>query len=229
MGQLPKYRSLCARCLQPEFGCYCGLVRPFDPGIKVVILMHPIEAKRRIATGRMAHLCLENSELIVGQDYTLNKKVNSLIALPDSYPIVLYPGKSALNLNLIPASETRAIWPRDKKLMLLVIDGTWATARKTMHLSQNLKNLPRISFTPELPSQFRVRKQPAPHCYSTIEAVHFILNRLNMCFAAQNSSRSHDHLLEVFQAMVQRQLDFIEDFRLHPRPGSYRKPLSLKP
>ena len=226
---LPKYRNLCAKCLQPEFGCYCSLVKAFDPQVKIVILMHPIEAKRRIATGRMAHLCLKNSELIVGQDYSLDQRVNALMNNPEYFPMVLYPGKSALNLNSRSTENTRAIWPENKKLMLFVIDGTWATARKTMHLSQNIKRLPRISFSPEKPSQFKVRKQPAAHCYSTIEAIHFVLDCLTPSLAMDPSVRAHDHLLLVFQAMVGRQLEFIEDFRRHPRPGSYRKPFSLKP
>lgn len=66
----PKYRNLCTICLQPDFGCYCQILQPIDCVINFVILIHPIEAKRRIATGRMAHLCLKDSHLIKGINYS---------------------------------------------------------------------------------------------------------------------------------------------------------------
>ena len=66
--QSPKYRILCTKCIQPDFSCYCKTIQPINCPINFVILIHPIEAKRRIATGRMSHLCLKGSHLIKGQN-----------------------------------------------------------------------------------------------------------------------------------------------------------------
>ena len=65
-----------------------------------------------------------------------------------------------------------------KTPLILVVDGTWNTARKMLRLSRNLHSVPRICFTPVRPSRFRVRKQPHPNCYSTIEAIHQTLELL---------------------------------------------------
>ena len=218
----PKYRALCSRCMQPEFSCYCAHVRSFDPGIKFVLLIHPIEQKRRIATGRMAHLCLEGSELLVNQDYSNNARVNELVRDPRYHPVILYPGRTSKNLTTMAAPERAALFPAGKIPLVFVIDGTWATARKTMRQSQNLIGLPRVCFTPPGPSRFRVRKQPEAECFSTIEAVHHAIELLNPAFGIEG--RAHDALLHVFDRMVERQLEFIREAWDNPKPGSYRKP-----
>ncbi len=199
-----KFREMCLDCRQPEFNCYCDHVKSFDPGVKFVILTHPIEVRRRIATGRMSHLCLKNSELIVGHDYSNNQKVNSILENPDLYSVILYPGRHSLNISKWSAEEKKNLIPTDKKLAIFVIDGTWNTARKMMYLSKNLKSLSQICFTPERLSTFRVRKQPAPECVSTIEAIHQCIELLG------TENREHDKLLEVFDQLVEQQLIFVE-------------------
>lgn len=201
----PRFRQMCVTCYQPVFSCFCRTIKPFDPGMEFAILNHPIEMRRRIATGRMSHLCLKNSHLIVGHDYSLNDRVNDLIDDPTKHCVTLYPGPQSINLSDLPREKVSPLFPQDKKLVIFVIDGTWATARQTAHKSLNIRNLPRICFTPPGPSNFRVRKQPDVHCYSTIEAIHHTIELLRPVLGL-STSREHDHLLEVFNQMVERQL-----------------------
>ncbi|MCB0386381.1 MAG: DTW domain-containing protein, partial [Bdellovibrionales bacterium] len=67
--ELERYRVVCSNCFQPLVGCYCSVLRPFDPQIEFVILIHPIEARKRIATGRLSHLILKNSHFFRGQNF----------------------------------------------------------------------------------------------------------------------------------------------------------------
>lgn len=160
-SQQEKFRNLCPRCLQPEFGCYCREIKPIDPKMRIVILIHPIQARRRIATGRMS--LVKNSRLIRGQNYTENDEINTILKRSrQSESDPLSRKKNSVNLS-DPENIHRAVWyDRKKTLNLFVIDGTWATARQMLRQSQNLSELPRVSFTPTKLSQFRVRKQPAP-------------------------------------------------------------------
>lgn len=209
-GQHP-FRILCSRCLQPEFSCYCSNIKKINSNMKVVILIHPIEARRRIATGRMAHLCLENSVLVRGQNYSANHQVNEILSDPSFHSIILYPGPQSKNISRLNASnEIKNLVPAGKTLALFVVDGTWATARRMLRQSQNLNTLPRICFTPPGPSQFRVRKQPAPECLSTIEAIHHTIELLGPVLGLAPDFRDHDHLLVLFNQMVNRQLEFIQ-------------------
>jgi DTW domain-containing protein YfiP len=220
-AQETQFRELCHSCLQPSFGCYCELIQKFDPQIEFVILIHPLEVRKRIATGRMTHLCLKNSYLVHGQDFSKNPGVNRLLADPTKQCVLLYPGANSLNLSEKKETLT-SFFPLQKKLVIFVVDGTWHTAKKMLRLSENLHGLPRICFTPSRPSQFRVRKQPAPHCFSTIEAVHQMIEMLGPSRGFDLGSRLHDNMLTVFDALVERQLDFIRQSQADPSFSNYR-------
>lgn len=204
-----KGRAFCWGCRQPSLACYCANLRPFDPGIEFVILIHKIESRRRIATGRMSHLILERSRLIEGDQFDDHPVVNELIERDDVHPVVLYPGQNSIDLSKATDQELARMTPPERRLLVFVIDGTWATARRTMRLSTRLQKQPRICFSPRRISQFKVRRQPADHCLSTLEAIHETIELLGKSQGFDTDGRRHDHLLDVFSSMVERQRGFL--------------------
>lgn len=227
-NQKKTYRTICGDCSQPEFSCFCEHVKKFDAKINFVILIHPIEASRRIATGRMSHLCLKDSYLIKGQDYTNNNTVNELLSDPEFESVILYPGINSKNISHISETEKKNLFNPQKKLRVFVIDGTWATAKKMVRQSVNLHSLPRICFSSDKPSTFRVRKQPRAGCFSTIEAIHHTIELLGEQNNFDLKSRQHDNLLHVFDSMVETQLRFIAEANLNLRTASYRREVQKK-
>lgn len=191
----------CLRCFHKQPSCYCRAIRAFRPGIRFVILIQYREARKHVATGRLAHLCLEGSELIEGYDYTHDPRVNEILADPKLFPMVLYPGAGAVNLSRLPVPERATLFPADREPVIFVVDGTWTTARKTMQRSANLRGLPQLCFDPPHPSRIRLRRQPKPYCFSTVEAIHHTLELMGT-----GTARPHDHLLEIFDLMVERQI-----------------------
>ena len=171
----------------------------------------------------MSHLCLTGSHLIKGQNYTENEQVNSLITDPEYHSVILYPGQQSTNLSTLSESDRSDYCLKNKKLRIFVIDGTWATARRMVRQSENIKNLPRICFSPKTPSNFRVRKQPDTNCYSTIEAIHHTIDLLSPTNGFPEGVRPHDHLIEIFNSMVERQLTFLSEVDLKLRACSYRR------
>ncbi len=228
----PQYRSICRSCNQPDFSCFCQHIKKFDSKISFVILIHPIEASRRIATGRMSHLCLEDSYLIKGQNYSDESKVSELLNDKNYESVILYPGPTSKNLSLMTSSDKVKLFKnqfdQNKKLRIFVIDGTWATARKMIRQSENIKKLPRICFSSEKPSTFRVRKQPKAGCFSTIEAIYHTIELLSEQNGYSLASRQHDNLLTVFDSMVETQLKFINEANLNLRQASYRRESQIK-
>jgi DTW domain-containing protein YfiP len=55
--------------------------------------------KGHVGTGRLAHLSLINSEIIVDKDFDTNDQFNKLISNKDFSHYVLYPSDSPLNLS----------------------------------------------------------------------------------------------------------------------------------
>lgn len=204
-------RTYCRTCVRPLRTCYCAHVRSFDPKIEFVILIHRLEVRRGIASGRMSHLCLQNSQLIMGYDYTNDERVNAILDDPKKFPVVLFPGPTSVNLSHLTMRERASTIPADKDLVIFVIDGTWSTAGKTLRRSQNLHSLPRFCFIPTGPSRFRVRTQPKEGCFSTLEAIHQTIEMLGPLKGFDVASRQQDRLLHVFDKMVEQQLEFIRE------------------
>lgn len=122
-------RELCHRCLKSGVLCYCEELKPFRSRAVIALLQHPLERRRTVGTARMAHLAIENSLLIPGIDFDNNEEVNRLIADPSNHCVVLYPGRRALNISSLSRDEIGSSFPKDKRLIIFVIDGTWACAR----------------------------------------------------------------------------------------------------
>jgi len=169
------FRGICSRCFRPVKTCLCSTIQPFDTETRFVILMHPKEAKKtRMGTGRLAHLFSNNSEIVVGLDFSADSRVNSLIADSRYRPFVLYPGENSVDL-----SEHYFLFHKiaDKRLLVFVIDASWPLAKKILKLSSNLQALPQICFRPEAPSRY-TKKQPHENCLCTLESVCFLLEEL---------------------------------------------------
>jgi len=216
-------REKCETCQQPSRWCYCTEIHPFNSGIMFVILLHPLERRRRIASGRMSHLMLENSQIVCGHDFSNDPKIDRWVNDPEYYPVVLSLGEGTKNLSLMTSDERKNICPPGKKLLVFVADGTWGTASKMVRLSKNLRHLPRISFDPPGPSMFRVRQQPKKNCYSTIEAIHHTIELLG----SDVDERKHDRLLKVFDHFVTQQLKYVQNLKMnagltHRRVAKYR-------
>ena len=198
-------RDLCLACNRSRATCFCGFVTPFNTNTRFVLLMHDKEYKhQKTGTGRMTKRALVNAEIIMGVDFSANHRLNELLADERYFPVVLFPGKGSINL-----SETKDfVVPNSKQLLILVIDGTWRLAKRIMRLSINLQALPKISFTPRALSRFRIKKQPADHCVSTIEAVYNLLDLLDRS-GYEQLDKKHQTLLDAIESLVVFQEKFM--------------------
>ena len=182
---------------------------------RFVLLMHPKEFKQEKAgTGRLTHLCLVDSEIQVGTDFEQHAEVQSLLRDPDNQVVLLYPGPTARNLSqgeLAPAELG------SRRLVVLVLDATWACARKMLRLSPSLRALPRIMFTPSAPSRFIIKQQPQAGCLSTLEAIHETLLALEL--SGLDAYPDKTQLLELFDRMQRYQIACALD----PNRGGYRR------
>jgi hypothetical protein len=92
---------------------------------------------------------------------------------------------------------------------LVVVDGTWTTARKIVARSRLLRALPCVSLRPAAPSAYRIRREPAAHCLSTVEAIVAALTTLE-----GDDGTRFAPLLAAFDRLVTTQLDCAREHRL---------------
>ncbi len=200
--------------MRPSESCICNYIGSFQTKTRFIILMHPKEYKKeRIGTGRMTQLQLVNSEIIVGVDFTHNKRVNELLKNEHCNSFLLYPGEDTFNLSERESSETVSFM--GKTPLLFILDGTWPCARKMLKQSKNLQSLQRVSFDNNIQSKFIIKQQPAPLCLSTIESVHSVIKLLNQ--AGLENCETKDFLLP-FEKMIEHQVNYMLD----PSKQNYR-------
>lgn len=189
---------------------------------RFVFLMHPKEYKQeKAATGRLTHLCLPNSEIIMGIGFDENPRVKEILADPKNFPLLLFPGRTAFNLS-DPTDNSAALQPlhdalRTRQLVVFLVDATWALGRKMVRLSPGLQTLPRVMFTPSSPSRFVIKQQPAEGCLSTLEAVHELL--LALARHELDEYPLPKQLLDLFDRMQGIQIRCATD----PSRGGYRR------
>ena len=191
--------------MRPATSCICKYINSFQTNTRFIILMHPKEYKReKNGTGHMTKLQLENSEIIVGIDFTNNERVNEILSKEQNCSFLLYPGKNNFNLSIRKSSEIISFMSSNPYIFLL--DGTWPCARKMLKLSKNLQNLKRVSFDNRIQSKFIIKQQPDSLCLSTIESVFTILKLLKE--GKLEDCETKDFLLP-FEKMIEFQLDYI--------------------
>tara|TARA_R110000751_G_scaffold94871_1_gene185266 strand:+ start:263 stop:871 length:609 start_codon:yes stop_codon:yes gene_type:complete len=176
--------------------------------------MHPKEYKKeKNGTGHMTKLQLENSEIIVGVDFTNNKRVNEILVNENNSSFLLYPGKENFNLSVSGSSEVKSFMGHHPHLFIL--DGTWPCARKMLKLSKNLQGLKRVSFDNDIKSKFIIKQQPESLCLSTIESVFTVLNLLKEGDVEHCDTKD---FLMPFEKMIAHQLDYLRN----PNNKNYR-------
>jgi len=213
-------RIQCYQCMRPSSTCICEHIHPLPTQTRFIILMHPKEYKKqKNGTGHMTHLQLENSEIIVGVDFTNNDRVNRILNQKNNRSFLLYPGKDNFNLSLRNSSEMKSFLGTTPHLFIL--DGTWPCARKMLKLSSNLQQLKRVSFDQTIKSKFIIKQQPESLCLSTIESVHTVLNLLKAGGIEQIETA---RFLIPFEKMIEYQLDYM----LHPEHNKDDSIVQLK-
>jgi DTW domain-containing protein YfiP len=177
---------------------------------------------QKCTTGRLLCLHLANSEIIPGMGFDDNPRVRALIDDPGNFPVLLYPGANALRV------EDAGLSPSDlggRRLVVFLLDATWACARKSLRDSPGLLSLPRLAITPRNSSRFVIKRQPHDWCLSTLEATHELLLALDA--AGLDEYRDQERLLAAFEAMQNVQIEYAAKAanprrlkRRHPTPAT---------
>lgn len=186
-------REVCYRCYKPRAMCVCAMIERIANRTGIFVLQHPRERFHPVGTARLARLGLERVHV---ETHFTRLEEHAPIArrLPDDIA-VLFPREGAPELARLPEGRR----PRN----LLVIDGTWAQA-STLHRANSwIDELPHVRLSPQ-PSRYRIRKAPKSHYTSTIES---ILDALRIL---EPELEGLDRLASVFDAMIDRQVEFAD-------------------
>jgi len=198
-------RPHCYRCDKPELACLCSRIPLVENQTPIVIVQHKREARHAIGTARIADLGLRRRRIeVVAADQKAGEAPPSW--LPEGAGL-LYPGADSI--------ELASARPEQRPRCLVVIDGTWHQAKAVFRDHRWLQHLPRYRLSPRSPSNYRLRKEPAAHCISTIEAIVEALGILE----PDTSARP---LLDAFDALIDDQIEHMKTRARVPRQRKLR-------
>lgn len=145
-------RALCPRCKRPPPVCLCASLpaRPLANRVRLLVLLHPKEAKRAVvATAALLPLCLAHCDAVVG---TALDEASLQLSPGRPPPLLLFPGEGAEELTESFCSGWRQHWPCEGQRKgsggggggevseggggvawaqtLVVLDGTWREAKQ---------------------------------------------------------------------------------------------------
>jgi DTW domain-containing protein len=198
-------RPHCYRCDKPELACLCARIPRVENQTPIVIVQHKRESRHSIGTARIADLGLARRRIEV-----MAADQQSSEARPGWLPAgagLLYPGADSIELESADDAQ--------KPSCLVVIDGTWNQAKALFRDHRWLQGLPRYRLSPRAPSRYRLRKEPAAHCISTIEA---IVQALGLLEPETDASG----LLGAFEALIDDQIHLAATREKIPRERKHR-------
>lgn len=178
----------CPRCGKPLPLCICDSVTPMENRIFLLILQHPQEQDRALATARLTALHLKNAMVKIGLSWPSLQKILGRDVDPQSWAI-LYLG-SAKASDFDPDQEIimldRAGKPEEYQRGLLktiegiiVLDGTWSQAKALWWRNAWMLKCRRIILNPASPSLYgNLRREPRADGLSTLESAAILLSSL---------------------------------------------------
>ena len=163
-------RSFCTECDFLKSRCLCDTLKVIPNNVHLIVLQHPSETKHPLNTVRIMKKSFKEMTVMIGEDFSADLRLNTLLSEPNNSCALLYPGEEAVVLSSTESHK--------KITHLILLDGTWRKAKKIFMLSQNLHTLPSIKLALETTSDYRIRKAPSDQSLSTLEAAASALNFL---------------------------------------------------
>lgn len=211
----------CAQCRLLLRDCLCDLLPRVETRTRVVVVLHQLEDHKTSNTGRLAHRCLPNSEIVIRGDPERARHTHlarqalrdvqgdhahgSMAAAPSDPltarrwpdwtahgdPVLLFPHPDA-----VPLESWRG---HARPLTLIVPDGTWGQGQRVRHRTPGLAGVPCAAISRAAPSNYRLRTASDPRRLATLEAIAEALGILE-------GDEPRQALLTIFDVMVQRSL-----------------------
>jgi len=174
---------------------------------RVVVLQHPHERTHPFGTARLVALCMPNAAVHTAYG-GLRGVLHCEVPLPAD-AAVLFPHATAQDLALLPAAEHPST--------LVVLDGTWAHARRLYRDNPWLQRLRHVRLHPSAPSRYRIRREPREDYVSTIEAI------VQALHVVEPATPGIDRLLDAFDRMVDQQIEHVAAVQRHERRRHARR------
>ncbi|KZD21372.1 tRNA-uridine aminocarboxypropyltransferase [Tardiphaga robiniae] len=179
----------CPHCQKPMPLCICDSITPIDNKIELLILQHPQEQDRALATARVAALHFKKATVKIGLSWpSLAKALGKPVADPARWAI-LYLGSAKVSdfetdRDILAIDRKGQAEENQRALLkdiqgIVLLDGTWSQAKALWWRNAWMLKCQRVILGPAKPSLYgKLRREPRKDGLSTIEAAGMLLASL---------------------------------------------------
>jgi hypothetical protein len=158
-------RPRCERCRLAPTHCACALRPRVPTRAGVCLLMAGFEALKPSNTGWLVADVVPETHAFAWSRTRVDASLLALLADARWQPIVVFPGEFAA-----PERVITELPPDDaRRPLFILLDGTWADARKAFRKSPFLDRFPVLSLDPATLSRYRLRRAWHEHHLCTAE------------------------------------------------------------
>lgn len=182
----------CLRCKIHHTLCFCDRIHSIETRARISIIMHHRETHLTSNTANLAKLVLPKCEVLL-RGHPVKPFSADMLGLNDEeVPLFLFPHEDAVDLTPEFIESLK-----DKKIHLIIPDGTWSQAVKCYRREAGLSGIQCVKLPPGEPGRYKLRKSSDENRLSTFEAISRALGVIE---------KSHELQIEmevIFDTMVE--------------------------
>ena len=189
-------RERCAGCRLVPSHCLCAWRPQVATRAGVCLVMADIEALKPSNTGWLIADVVPDTYAFGWARTETDPALLALLADPQWQPVVVFPGEYVAPERVVHGLEPPAHLAGEtgKRSLFILLDATWAEARKMFRRSPCLDRLPVLSLQPAQISQYKLRRSRRDDHFCTSEVAALCLGLAGDGLAAQTL----EAYLEVF-------------------------------
>lgn len=182
----------CINCMLLPYLCICSIKKTVPTNSAFLLLMYDDEILKPSNTGRLIADLIPDTFAFIWSRTQPEAQLLALLKEPHWQPIVIFPAEYAAPQRALVQASTLI---ESKRPLFILLDASWAQAKKMFRKSPYLDNFPVLSFSPESISRYLVRKAVKSNQLATAE----VAGRALEFIGEIDNSEVMDLLFETFK------------------------------
>lgn len=164
----------CQQCRLASYLCICHIPTTQQSDAAFLLLMYDDEILKPSNTGRLIADIIPDTFAYIWDRTNPNLEMLKLLDDQQWQPIVVFPEEYCE-----PSRVSQSVQlANNKRPLFILLDGSWAQAKKMFRKSPYLDEFPVLSFTPATLSQYMVRKASKSNQLATAEVASLVLEHI---------------------------------------------------
>jgi DTW domain-containing protein YfiP len=176
-----------------KWNCVCEYLPTITADWDLVLLTHPNELRRATNTGKWLSKSIAQCQVLEWSRTGIPNELNDILSSACYQPVLLFPGHDSQLLT------SEGVQSNARRLVFIVLDGTWQEAKKMYNRSPWLKALPHYHIQMSGHSRYSLRRNQAPDHFCTLEVgTHLLSLSDKLTLPHQNNSGQLTHFFEYY-------------------------------